>query len=88
MHSHKDWEHQAGGASRSTYYNASQLRTERGTGSTTTLHAWLRPRRTVIACARRSRMISGYWSHEQQTLEMTVITAKDHAASLAQGLSD
>ena len=28
MHSHKDWEHQAGGASRRTYYNASQLRTE------------------------------------------------------------
>ena len=28
MHSHKDWEHQEGGASRSTYYNASQLRTD------------------------------------------------------------
>jgi len=33
---------------------------KRGTGSTTTLHAWLRPRRTVIPRARRSRMISGY----------------------------
>jgi hypothetical protein len=33
-------------------------------------------------------MSSGYWSHEQQTLEMTVITAKDYAAFLAQGLSD
>ena len=30
MHSHKDWEHQAGGASWSTYDNASQLRTEAG----------------------------------------------------------
>ena len=28
MHSHKDGENQASGASRSTYYNASQLRTE------------------------------------------------------------
>jgi hypothetical protein len=28
MHSHKDWEHQAADASRSTYCNASQLRTE------------------------------------------------------------
>jgi hypothetical protein len=28
MHSHKDWEHQAGGASRSTYDNASQLHTD------------------------------------------------------------
>jgi hypothetical protein len=33
-------------------------------------------------------MISGYWSHEQQKLEMTVITAKDHADSLVQGVSD
>jgi hypothetical protein len=28
MHSPKDWEHQAGGASRSTYNNASQLHTD------------------------------------------------------------
>ena len=28
MHSHKAWEHQAGGASWSTYYNALQLRTD------------------------------------------------------------
>jgi hypothetical protein len=28
MHSPKDWEHQAGGASRSTYDNASQLHTD------------------------------------------------------------
>jgi hypothetical protein len=33
-------------------------------------------------------MISGYQSHEQQKLEMTVITAKDHAGSLVQGVSD
>jgi hypothetical protein len=33
-------------------------------------------------------MISGYSSHEQKKLEMTVITAKDYADSLAQDLSD
>ena len=33
-------------------------------------------------------VLQGELERQQQTLEMTVITAKDHADSLAQGLSD